>query len=582
MIENIKIIISYFKPFWKRILAGIGCLLVVDAAQLVIPKIIQYIIDTMHMPNFTMATIFKFALLIVFLALVMAGLRFLWRLLLITNAFKIERRLRNEYYAHLQKLSSRFYQHHNTGDLMAYATNDLRAVRMLFGIASVLSVDVIIMLVPTLILMSGIDMRLTIFVIIPLPFVTFIMMYFGKRIHKRFAKVQKYFATLSGKVQEIISGIRLVKSFVRENQFAEKIKYQSMKLVHQRISVVKLWGMFFPLMFMIIGFSMLLMLYFGGSLTILQKISIGELVAFNSYLNLLIWPVIGIGWIANLYQRGTASLKRIRKIMAEEPDIRDTEKVDNSVSEINGRVEIKNLTFSYPDSDNIVLDDISFSINPGETLAVVGRIGVGKSTIMKILTRLNNPPENTVFIDGRDIFEIPLKVLRKNIAVVTQDIFLFASSVKQNIKIGKMSASEKKISDITQISQFHKDIVEMNEKFDAVIGERGVSLSGGQRQRLAIARALIKDAPILILDDALSSVDTETEQMILNKLKPHQKDKTNIIIAHRISTMQHADKIIVLDQGKVAETGSHEELIKLNGIYTDIYNKQKLKEEYEL
>lgn len=581
--HNIKIIFSYLKPYWKRILAGIGCLLVVDAAQMVIPKIIQHIIDTMHQPNFTMAVIFQFALLIFILAILMAGLRFLWRLLLIKNAFKIEREFRDNYYEHLQKLSQKFYQKHNTGDLMAYATNDLRAIRMLFGIAFVLAFDVVIMIIPALILMGSIDLRLTLYVIIPLPIVSFIMIFFGRKIHNRFRKVQENFEKLSGRVQEIISGIRLVKSFVREKQFSKRVNDHSMRLVNQRIGVVRIWGLFFPLMFMIIGISMLLMLYFGGKLTILGDISVGELIAFNSYLQLLSWPVIGIGWITNLYQRGTASLNRLRKIMAEEPDIYDDEKfVNMSINSISGKLQVKNLSFSYDESKAEILKDISFEVNKGETLAIVGRTGAGKSTIIKMLTRMVNPPTNTVYFDGHEIYELPLETLRNNIAIVTQDIFLFASTVKENIQVGNRDASNRDIEKMTQMSQFSQDINAMEDRFDAVIGERGVSLSGGQRQRLAIARALIKDASFLILDDALSSVDTETEELILNEVKEYQKNKSNIIIAHRISTMKHADKIIVLDEGKVAERGTHEELVKMNGIYTDIYNKQKLKEEYEL
>ncbi|MBS3740556.1 MAG: ABC transporter ATP-binding protein [Candidatus Cloacimonetes bacterium] len=581
--HNFKIIYSYLKPYWKRILAGIICLLIVDAAQLIIPKIIQHVIDTMHKPGFTMSVVFQFALLIFVLALIMAGLRFLWRVLLIKNSFKIERKFRNDYYEHLQKLSQKFYQQHNTGDLMAYATNDLRAVRMLFGIGFVMAFDVIIMMIPALILMGSIDFRLTLYVVIPLPIVTFIMVFFGRKIHRRFSKVQEIFEKLSGRVQEIISGIRLVKSFNREEQFSERVNSQSRNLVNQRIDVVKIWGLFFPLMFMIIGISQLLMLYFGGKLTILSDITIGELVAFNSYLQLLSWPVIGIGWIANLYQRGTASLNRIRKIMAEEPDIYDDEElVDHSITELHGKLEVKNLSFSYEDSETEILKDISFSINKGETLAIVGQTGAGKSTIIKILTRMVNPPRNTIFYDDNEIYKIPLDTLRNGIAVVTQDIFLFASTVKENIRVGNKKASLQKIEEITQMSQFHKDILDMEDQFDSVIGERGVSLSGGQKQRLAIARALIKNASFLILDDALSSVDTETEELILKELKEYQKNRANIIIAHRISTMKHADKIIVLKDGGVAERGTHKQLVRMNGIYTDIYNKQKLKEEYEL
>ena len=581
--KNLKLIISYLKPHKKTIFWGFCCLAVVDGLQMLVPKIIQHIIDFLRLPGFSTFSIFKFALLIFILALFMAGIRYVWRLLLITNAYKIERRIRNEYYDHLQKLSARFFQNHNTGDLMAYATNDLQAVRMLFSWGVILSFDVVLMIIATLVFMSNIDLSLTIYVVIPLPIVVFIMVFFGKKLHHLFAKVQKTFARLSDRVQESISGIRVIKSFVREDAYQNRVGEVAFDLVKENLRLIKIWGMFFPAMFGIIGISLLLTLYFGGAKTILGQITMGEFVAFNSYLHMLIWPIIAIGWIVNLYQRGTASLNRIQNIMKEKPEIVDTKKVDKSVTKINGKIEFKNLKFSYPDSKQIILNNISFALNCGETLAIVGRTGEGKSTIIKLLTRANNPPQSSIFIDNKDIYEIPLSILRKNIAVVTQEIFLFSTSIKENIKFGKITdVSHSQIVNSVQLAHFHHEIRGFDQEMKSIIGERGVSLSGGQKQRLAMARALIKNAPILILDDVFSSVDTETENIILKNLQKYQQDKTTLIIAHRISTMQHADKIIVLDKGKIVEQGNHKSLIKLGGLYSDIYQMQKLKEELEM
>ena len=516
------------------------------------------------------------------LAIFMAVLRFLWRLFLITNSFKIEKKIRNDYYNHLQKLSPRFFQNHNTGDLMAYATNDLNAVRMLFGIGVVLMFDVFFVTIASFALMSNINLKMTLFVIIPLPIVTFIMIYFGRKVHKLFKKVQDTFAHLSDRVQETISGVRVIKSFVRERSYENRVGNVAEDLVDQNIHLVKIWGMFFPSMFAIIGISMLLTLLIGGTKTILREITIGEFVAFNSYLHLIIWPVIAIGWIVNLYQRGTASLNRIQEIMHQEPEIIDEpDLVNYHIKKLKGDIRIKDLKYAYPDTETEVLNGVDFHVKPGETLAIVGRTGEGKSTIIKLLTRLFNPPHNEIYIDDHEIYQIPLDTLRRSIAVVTQEIFLFASSITENIRFGNDEVSQEDIIETTQISQFYNDIKDFDKEFDSIVGERGVSLSGGQKQRLAISRALIKNAPILILDDAFSSVDTETEEIILKNLRVSQESKTVLIIAHRISTMQHADKIIVLHEGKVAESGTHESLLKQNGIYTDIYNRQKLKEELE-
>ena len=549
---------------------------------MIVPKIIQHVIDSLHNPSFTMKTVLISAGFIFGLAVFMAVLRFLWRILLITNSFKIEKKIRNEYYEHLQKLSPRFFQNHNTGDLMAYATNDLNAVRMLFGIGVVLAFDVFFVTIASFVLMSNINFKMTLYVIIPLPIVTFIMIYFGKRLHRLFKKVQDTFSHLSDRVQETISGVRVIKSFGRENAYEDRVGKVAEDLVDHNIKLVKIWGMFFPSMFAIIGISMLLTLYIGGTKTILREITIGEFVAFNSYLHLIIWPVIAIGWIVNLYQRGTASLNRIQDIMNQKPEIIDEPCVDNSITFLKGNIKLKHLHYTYPDTEIPVLKDISISIKAGETLAIVGRTGEGKSTLIKLLTRLFNPPKNEIYIDDHEIYQIPLDTLRKSIAVVTQDIFLFASSVKENIQFGNENVTHEDIIETTQISQFYNDIKDFEKEFESIVGERGVSLSGGQKQRLALSRALIKNAPILVLDDAFSSVDTETEEIILKNIRVSQKDKTVLIIAHRITTMQHADKIVVLDDGKVVEQGTHETLLELGGIYTDIYNRQKLREELEM
>ncbi len=580
--KNLKLIISYLKHYKKTIAIGVLCLIIVDAIQMIVPKIIQHVIDSLHNPSFTMKTVLISAGFIFGLAIFMALLRFLWRILLITNSFKIEKKIRNDYYEHLQKLSPRFFQNHNTGDLMAYATNDLNAVRMLFGIGVVLAFDVFFVTIASFVLMSNINFKMTLYVIIPLPIVTFITIYFGKRLHRLFKKVQDTFSHLSDRVQETISGVRVIKSFGRENAYEDRVGEVAENLVEHNIKLVKIWGMFFPSMFAIIGISMMLTLYIGGTKTILREITIGEFVAFNSYLHLIIWPVIAVGWIVNLYQRGTASLNRIQDIMNQKPEIIDEPCVDRSITSLQGNICLKHLHYTYPATEIPVLKDISIDIKAGETLAIVGRTGEGKSTLIKLLTRLFNPPKNEIYIDDHEIYQIPLDTLRKSVAVVSQDIFLFASSVKDNIQFGNENVTHEDVIEIAQISQFYNDIKDFEMEFDSIVGERGVSLSGGQKQRLALSRALIKNAPILVLDDAFSSVDTETEDIILKNIRVSQKDKTVLIIAHRISTMQHADKIVVLDDGKVAEQGTHESLLALNGIYTDIYNRQKLREELEM
>ena len=382
---------------------------------------------------------------------------------------------------------------------------------------------------------------------------------------------------MSGKVQETISGIRVVKVFVQEQAELEKMSEQARDYVKENIALVKIFAMFFPMLFLVINISMGIVLVFGGESTIFNEISIGEFVAFFQYLGMLIWPMIAIGWIVNLYQRGTASLKRLNSIFEIEPEIFD-EDTDVSIQNLKGKVTFKNLNFQYNSQTPQIFENISFEIDVGKTLAIVGRTGCGKTTIIDLLTRVYNPPKDAIFIDNVELFKIPLEILRDNVVMVPQDIFLFSDSIANNISLAKQDIERTYVEEVARYAQVYDEIIDFEDGFDTVIGERGVTLSGGQKQRIAIARALLTNPNILILDDALSSVDTKTEKKILDLLIKLRKDKTTIIIAHRISSLQHADKIIVLNNKKIAETGTHQELLAKMGIYKDLYEKQQIEE----
>jgi ATP-binding cassette subfamily B protein len=497
---------------------------------------------------------------------------------LLGSAWFVDRSVRQDYFDHLMSLSANFFNRVKTGDLMAYAINDLNAVRMLVGFSFVIGVDIIVLTVASLFFMVNINLRLTLLSIIPLPLLSIIIIVLGKKIHHRFGKVQKTFATMSGKVQESISGIRVVKAFVQEESELEKISDSAYDYVKQNLSLVRIQGIFHPSFMLIIGLSMMIVMVYGGEATMIGEITIGQFIAFFQYLGMFVWPMIAIGWVVNLYQRGTASLKRLNEIFDEQPEIIDEETVDHSISQLKGKIEFKHLTFRYNEKNLLIFNNVSFSIEAGKTLAIVGKTGCGKSTLTDLLTRIYNPPKESIFIDENEIYKISLEVLRKNIIMIPQDIFLFSQTIKENIILGKPNATEEEIIQVTQNAQVYNDIIDFREGFETVVGERGVTLSGGQKQRIAIARALITDPNILILDDALSAVDTKTEKRILDHLIKLRKNKTTIIIAHRISSLQHANKIIVIDDAKIAEQGTHEELLKIKGIYRDLFEKQQLEE----
>ncbi len=575
-----KHVIKYVKKSIPRILLGFIVLLVVDIIQLVIPILTKNAIDRIQTQTILKSGLIVIAAQILGLTVGIMVMRFFWRILIIGNSFIIEKLIRHQFYEHLMRLSQNFFNRHKIGDLMAHATNDLNAVRMMFGFGLIAGFDIIVMTIASLSFMIGINLRLTLYAILPMPIITISILYFGKRLQRRFRNVQESFSNMSGTIQESISGIRVVKAFVQEDQELEKVKDTSKDYVQKNISMAILDGIFHPFMGFIISISMLITLILGGQLAIQGTISIGDFYAFNSYLGMLIWPMMAIGMVVNHYQRGTASLKRLNVIFDSEPQISDAD-ADHSIKEVKGKIEIRNLNFVYPDSTATIFENISTTIDIGKTLAIVGKTGCGKSTLIDLITRVYNPPINSILIDGNDVHKLPLEVLHRDIVMVPQDIFLFSETLANNIALGRPDATREEIAEATKLAQVYDDIMDFEHKFDTIVGERGTTLSGGQKQRVAIARALLCNPRVLILDDALSAVDTLTEKNILNHLIEYRQNKTTIIISHRISSVSHADKIIVIEDGKIVESGNHNQLLAANGIYKDLDDKQKIEERLE-
>lgn len=573
-------IIPYLKKSYTRIAGGIVMLILVDVVQLAAPKVMQYAIDHIQARTIDSKGLAMVGLIIFGLAIAVMVLRYFWRVLIIGNSFQIEKSLRQDFYNHLLKLSQNFFNKSKTGDLMAYATNDLNAVRMLFGIGLIAAMDIVLMTVASFSFMVSINWKLTMLAIIPMPILSLTIRYFGKKMHKRFAEVQQSFASLSGRVQESISGIRIIKAFVQENAELEKVDKVSKEFVKQNMALAKIAGVFHPFMGFVISTSIVITLYFGGRAAIRGEITIGGFIAFFSYLGMLVWPMIAIGRIVDMYQRGTASLKRLNEIFGVEPEVNDA-KADMGITALKGAIRLQNLSFSYAEDLPKIFDDISFSIDAGKTLAVVGPTGCGKTTLIELLVRIYNPEPNSIFLDEHELYSIPLQVLRRDAVLVPQDIFLFSDTIANNIRLGNPDTTDEAVYDAARVAQVYDEIMDFEHKFETVVGERGITLSGGQKQRVAIARALLTNPQILILDDALSAVDTKTERHILERLIELRKGKTTIIIAHRISSIQHADKIIVLGDAKIAERGNHQQLIQLGGLYNDLHEKQKIRAKLE-
>ena len=575
---------SILKPYiikhkWKYIF-GVITLFVVDFANLYVPEFTGKITDGLDSGAMTMDNIRLLIIQILILGTIIAIGRFLWRYFIFGGSRLIEYELRNDLFNHLEGLSANFFNKNKTGDLMAHFTNDFNAIRMAIGPAVVTTFDATILTTMVIIKMiSHVNLQLTIVAVIPMLLILIGGIFFGKEIEKRFKEKQEAFSNLTDEVQESISGIRVIKGFVQESKDVEKFSKSNLRNKEKNIRVVRLTALVLPLIDVIIGVSIVVTILYGGRLALSNQITIGEFVAFTQYIFMLVWPMIAVGESINLFSQGIASLKRIEKILDVQADVYDDENVDITVERLEGDIEFRNLTFKYNENLPNSLTDISFKVKRGQTLAIVGPTGSGKSTIASLLVRLYNTEPGTIFLDNRDIREIPLKVLRENIAFVPQESFMFSDTIANNIAFGSDNNDIEKIKKAAKDASVHNNIMDFPLGYETIVGERGVTLSGGQKQRCSIARALMKDAPILILDDSLSAVDTDTEEIILSNLKKNRQGKTTIIIAHRISTIQNSDLIIVMEEGKIKESGSHDELLEQRGIYWKIYNRQQLEKQ---
>ena len=584
---TLRFIFQYIKRHRLQYILGIITLFIVDIANVVIPKMTGNITDGLKAGNIDWAGITHYLLILFLLGLTLAVGRFLWRYFLFGASRSIGKELRNDMFAHLETMDVEFYNQNKTGDLMTRFTSDLNSIRMAIGMAVICVFDAVVMSAMVIVqMMHYVDVRLTLMAVIPMLFILFGELYYGKVIMARFKARQEAVSDLTDFVQESFSGIRVIKAFVREKAQRYAFARENQKNLEKNLDIARMQSLVMPLLDVIIGLSSLITLLFGGYLAVNGQISLGRFVAFNQYINMLVWPMLACGEAVNMFSMGGASLKRVKAVFDAEPEVKDPQNGDEGIRaaeevpvqehEIVGHIRLEHLTFTHQDSNEPVLNDITLDVPAGTTLAIVSKTGGGKSTLVNLLLHLYNTKRGMIFIDNRDINDIPLKELRENIAYVPQDNFLFSDTLRSNISFGVVDEEMEEIVAATKAACIHDSIAEFPDGYETIVGERGVTLSGGQKQRSSIARALMKDAPILILDDALSAVDTDTEEQILENLKVNRRGKTTILIAHRVSTIQNADRIMVLEDGKAKEIGNHEELMRQDGIYHGMVEQQQL------
>lgn len=578
MLKEYRTILPYLKKYRLYYGLGIFFLVIVDAAQIFIPRLIKKAVDIIADGGYTMADVIEPALMMVGLMAFIAVGRYFWRYFIIGASRRIEAELRNKLFSHFMEMSSDFFQDNKTGDLMARATNDMNAVRQSVGMGFVSFVDGIFMSSLILIAMISDNASVALYTVIPLPLVTVLILFFGTMVGRQFKRVQEVYSKLSDIAQETISGMRVVKAFVKERYFSARFSQTNDSYRDATMDLVKTFGLFFPLISFLAGLSTAILVLAGGGAVIANKMSPGDIIAMIAYLEMLIWPMMGAGFTVNLIQRGSASLKRINEVLDRKSTI--VEARDALDIQPSGALEIKELEYSYGKDGPKVIQGISFSVGEGETLGILGRVGSGKTTLIKLLPRILDPGAGRVFIGGRDSSAFTLSGLRSAFGFVPQESFLFSASVRDNILFGVDDCSNERFDQLSKIASLDKDLSLFPAGWDTIVGERGLTLSGGQKQRIAIARALALDPQILVLDDALSAVDAETEERILQNLLLERAGRTNILVSHRVSTLRHADRILVLDGGKMLQYGSHEELMKdKKGFYAEIARLQELETE---
>jgi ATP-binding cassette subfamily B protein len=596
--KKLRPLVPYLKRYRGGLVWGGLCVLFNNGIWILFPQVLRRAVNDLH-SGVTRQKLLTYSLLIIAIALVKGIFQFLTRWVVIGISRDIEFDLRNDLFAHLERLSYSYYQRNRTGDIMARATNDLNAVRMLLGPAIMYSANTIVFTAGALGFMLAISPKLTLYAFLPLPIASIVIQYFGRRIHERFERIQAMFSDISARAQENFSGARVIRAYVQEQAEIAAFEGANREYIRRSLGLVRLMGMLWPTLELMLGAAVVIVLWLGGRQVLLGKMSVGDFVAFNTYMMQLTWPVIALGWVINIFQRGTASMVRIDEILSQKPEIADEEIIgpsgDRAIGsskdpitrspDLLGEIEFRNLNFAY--SGVSVLKDINLRIPAGSSLAIVGPTGSGKTTLVNLIPRIYDAAPGSVLIDGRPVRQFPLDSLRRHIGFVPQETFLFSDTIRENIAFGMSEEDSHEAGDATldqikaaaEAANIAQDIESFPEGYNTMVGERGITLSGGQKQRTAIARALLRSPRILILDDALSSVDTHTEDKILNHLREIMRGRTTIFISHRVSTVRNADCIAVLHQGRIVEQGTHDQLIARNGYYTDLYNKQLLEEE---
>ena len=579
--KSLRPLFPYLRKYRGSYVVGTICVFINNGVWILFPLVLRRAVDGLQ-GGVTREKLLAYSLQLMGVAAIKGIFQFLTRWMVIGISREIEFDLRNDLFRHLESLSYSYYQRTRTGDIMARATNDLNAVRMLLGPAIMYSANTIVFTAGALAFMLSISPRLTLYAFLPLPLVSITVQYFGKQIHERFEKIQAMFSEISARAQENFSGARVIRAYVQEEPEIAAFETSNREYINRSLKLVRLMGMLWPTLETMLGLAIVLVLWLGGREVLYGRMSVGGFVAFNTYMVQLTWPVIALGWVINIFQRGTASMGRINEILVEQPEIQDGPETQAAgegarATQIRGEIEFRGLNFAY--NGVPVLHDINLRIPEGSSLAIVGPTGSGKTTLVSLIPRIYDAAPGTVWIDGEPVREFSLEPLRRQIGFVPQETFLFSETVRENIAFGEEDATDEQIGSAAAAANIAQDIEEFPEKYRTLVGERGITLSGGQKQRTAIARAIIRNPRILILDDALSSVDTHTEDKILNHLREVMRGRTTIFISHRVSTVRNADQIAVLHAGRIVEQGTHDELLARNGYYSDLYNKQLLEEE---